>query len=83
MSSLDDRDVVAKCLNLGATDYLVKPLRHNELRLVWTRVWWWRRVSRSWRGISGIGGGAALPVASRLQLDPLPNVAGAPLAQPC
>lgn len=32
------------CLTLGAIDYLVKPLRHNELRHIWTRVWWWRRV---------------------------------------
>ena len=23
---------------------LVKPLRHNELRHIWTRVWWWRKV---------------------------------------
>lgn len=43
ISGVDDRDVVAKCLNLGATDYLVKPLRHNELRNIWTRIWWWRR----------------------------------------
>ncbi len=47
MSSQDDRDVVMHCLTLGAIDYLVKPLRHNELRHIWTRVWWWRRVSGS------------------------------------
>lgn len=43
MSAQDDRDVVVKCLHLGAADYLIKPLRHNELRNLWTRVWW-RRV---------------------------------------
>jgi DNA-binding response OmpR family regulator len=43
MSSKDDREVVATCLNRGATDYLVKPLRHNELRHIWTRVWWSQR----------------------------------------
>jgi hypothetical protein len=43
MSTQDDRDIVATCLNRGATDYLVKPLRHNELRHIWTRVWWWQR----------------------------------------
>lgn len=43
MSTQDDREIVATCLNRGATDYLVKPLRHNELRHIWTRVWWWQR----------------------------------------
>ena len=45
VSSNDEREVVIKCLTLGAIDYLIKPLRHNELRHIWTRVWWWRRVS--------------------------------------
>jgi len=44
VSSNDEREVVVKCLTLGAIDYLIKPLRHNELRHIWTRVWWWRRV---------------------------------------
>jgi hypothetical protein len=44
MSTQDEREVVMNCLTLGAIDYLVKPLRHNELRHIWTRVWWWRRV---------------------------------------
>ncbi len=34
------------CLSLGAIDYLIKPLRQNELRHIWTRVWWWRKVRR-------------------------------------
>lgn len=46
VSSNDEREVVMKCLTLGAIDYLIKPLRHNELRHIWTRVWWWRRVSQ-------------------------------------
>lgn len=40
MSSQDDRDTIISCLHLGAADYLVKPLRENELRNLWTRVWW-------------------------------------------
>ena len=32
------------CLQLGAADYMIKPLRHNELRNLWARVYWWRRV---------------------------------------
>jgi response regulator of citrate/malate metabolism len=43
MSSRDDREVVATCLSRGAIDYLVKPLRHNELRHIWSRVWWAQR----------------------------------------
>jgi hypothetical protein len=45
LSSFDDREMVGKCLSLGAIDYLVKPLRHNELRHIWTRMWWWRRMA--------------------------------------
>lgn len=44
VSTNDEREVVVKCLTLGAIDYLIKPLRHNELRHIWTRVWWWRKV---------------------------------------
>ena len=39
MSSFDDRLSVASALHLGAADYLVKPLRSNELMMVWTHVW--------------------------------------------
>ena len=46
-STYDSRDVVLKCLSLGASDYWLKPLRANEVRNLWTRVWW-RKV----RGIS-------------------------------
>eukprot|EP00803_Ostreobium_quekettii_P003173 evm.model.scf_4694.1 EVM.evm.TU.scf_4694.1 scf_4694:154-568(-) len=38
-SRQDDRERVIECLRLGASDYLVKPLRQNELRHLWTRVW--------------------------------------------
>eukprot|EP00798_Chlamydomonas_sp_ICE-L_P010771 gene10771-17858_t len=42
MSSQNDPEEVIKCVTKGALDYLVKPLRQNELRLIWTRVWFWR-----------------------------------------
>ena len=29
-----------KCLHSGAADYLVQPLRQNELQNLWTKVWW-------------------------------------------
>lgn len=44
-SDSDDQALVAQCLVLGAADFLCKPLRHNELRNLWTRVWWWRRTA--------------------------------------
>ncbi|XP_026383607.1 two-component response regulator-like PRR1 [Papaver somniferum] len=39
MSVEDEVSVVVKCLKLGAVDYLVKPLRTNELLNLWTHVW--------------------------------------------
>ena len=44
MSTQDDQLIVMKCLTHGAIDYLVKPLRQNELRHLWMRVWWWQQV---------------------------------------
>lgn len=40
ISEAEDRQEVFRCLKLGAADYLVKPLRLQELRNIWTRVWW-------------------------------------------
>ncbi|KAL5722952.1 Tor complex Tor2 interacting protein 1 [Ranunculus cassubicifolius] len=39
MSAQDDVSVVVKCLKHGAADYLVKPLRTNELLNLWTHMW--------------------------------------------
>ncbi|KAI3436539.1 hypothetical protein D9Q98_005956 [Chlorella vulgaris] len=39
VSNLDSRDVVLKCLSSGAADYWVRPLRTNEVEMLWTRVW--------------------------------------------
>ena len=44
MSSQDEVSVVVKCLRLGAADYLVKPLRKNELLNLWTHMWRRRRM---------------------------------------
>lgn len=44
-STTEDRDVMVNCLQLGAADYMMKPLRPTELRNLWARVYWWRRVS--------------------------------------
>lgn len=39
MSSHDSISTVYKCMLRGAADYLVKPLRKNELRNLWQHVW--------------------------------------------
>lgn len=44
MSAKDEVSVVVRCLRLGAADYLVKPLRTNELLNIWTHVWRRRRM---------------------------------------
>ncbi|KAF9671010.1 hypothetical protein SADUNF_Sadunf12G0002300 [Salix dunnii] len=45
MSTQDSISTVYKCMLRGAADYLVKPLRKNELRNLWQHVW--RRQSMS------------------------------------
>eukprot|EP00963_Diacronema_lutheri_P003648 scaffold287_cov337-Pavlova_lutheri.AAC.11 len=39
MSSTDTQETVMKCFQLGAADYLVKPVRANELKNLWRHVW--------------------------------------------
>ncbi|PIA32048.1 hypothetical protein AQUCO_04600015v1 [Aquilegia coerulea] len=39
MSSHDSMVLVIKCLSKGAVDFLVKPIRKNELRNLWQHVW--------------------------------------------
>ncbi|KAK4800616.1 hypothetical protein SAY86_021103 [Trapa natans] len=39
MSSHDSMGLVFKCLSKGAVDFLVKPIRKNELKNLWQHVW--------------------------------------------
>ncbi|XP_047963515.1 two-component response regulator-like APRR5 isoform X2 [Salvia hispanica] len=39
MSSYDSVSIVYKCMLRGAADFLVKPIRKNELRNLWQHVW--------------------------------------------
>ncbi|KAF8097116.1 hypothetical protein N665_0294s0022 [Sinapis alba] len=45
MSTQDSVNAVYKCMLKGAVDYLVKPLRRNELRNLWQHVWRRRQSS--------------------------------------
>ncbi|KAF2295861.1 hypothetical protein GH714_034655 [Hevea brasiliensis] len=39
MSSHDSMSIVFKCLSKGAVDFLLKPIRKNELKNLWQHVW--------------------------------------------
>ncbi|XWS46311.1 hypothetical protein CRYUN_Cryun14cG0054600 [Craigia yunnanensis] len=39
MSSHDSISMVLKCMLKGAADFLIKPIRRNELRNLWQHVW--------------------------------------------
>ncbi|XP_042407535.1 two-component response regulator-like PRR95 isoform X2 [Zingiber officinale] len=39
MSSHDSMSIVFKCMLRGAADFLIKPIRKNELRNLWQHVW--------------------------------------------
>ena len=44
MSAKDEVSLVVKCLRLGVADYLVKPLRRNEMLNLWIHMWRRRRM---------------------------------------
>ncbi|CAJ2667366.1 unnamed protein product [Trifolium pratense] len=52
MSSQDSVSTVYKCMCRGAADYLVKPIRINELRNLWQHVWRRQSVTAN-AGING------------------------------
>ncbi|KAG5602290.1 hypothetical protein H5410_033660 [Solanum commersonii] len=54
MSSQDEVSIVIKCLKFGAADYLVKPLRTNELLNLWTHMWRRRRMAPRISGSLGL-----------------------------
>ncbi|CAM6006856.1 unnamed protein product [Sphagnum balticum] len=51
MSTQDSSDIVLSCLFKGAADFLVKPVRKNELKNLWQHVW--RMCNSSSVGASG------------------------------
>ncbi|PON44396.1 Two-component response regulator-like [Parasponia andersonii] len=54
MSSQDSRSMVFKCLSKGAVDFLVKPIRKNELKNLWQHVWRKFHISSGSGSESGI-----------------------------
>ncbi|KAI5077779.1 hypothetical protein GOP47_0007603 [Adiantum capillus-veneris] len=70
MSSHDSMGVVFKCLSKGAVDFLVKPVRKNELKNLWQHIW--RRCHSS----SGSGSGSRSGSGSQTQKAAQPDVTG-------
>ncbi|CAM6096262.1 unnamed protein product [Calypogeia fissa] len=62
MSSHDSLDIVFRCLSKGAADFLVKPVRKNELKNLWQHVWRCQSSCGSGSGGSGSGSGNGLKV---------------------
>ncbi|KAI3984953.1 hypothetical protein MKX01_004721 [Papaver californicum] len=65
MSSNDSIGIVFKCMLKGAADFLVKPVRKNELRNLWQHVW--RKYCQS--GSSGDGSENGKPNKTKLETD--------------
>lgn len=61
MSSTDTQETVMKCFQLGAADYLVKPVRANELKNLWRHVWC-RSDSKVQESYSKASGGSEDPM---------------------
>ncbi|XP_019184959.1 PREDICTED: two-component response regulator-like APRR7 [Ipomoea nil] len=55
MSSHDSIHLVFKCLSNGAVDFLVKPVRKNELKNLWQHVWRIGSCHNSNGSVSGSG----------------------------
>ncbi|MFS7957789.1 putative response regulator and transcription factor RR-A-type family [Helianthus anomalus] len=63
MSSDDSMGIVFNCLSKGAVDFLVKPIRKNELKNLWQHVW--RKCHSSSGSESESGVGAHKPIKAR------------------
>ncbi|KAL9995818.1 putative response regulator and transcription factor RR-A-type family [Helianthus debilis subsp. tardiflorus] len=63
MSSDDSMGIVFNCLSKGAVDFLVKPIRKNELKNLWQHVW--RKCHSSSGSESESGVGAHKPTKAR------------------
>ncbi|KAI3793392.1 hypothetical protein L1987_36011 [Smallanthus sonchifolius] len=55
MSSDDSMGIVFNCLSKGAIDFLVKPIRKNELKNLWQHVWRKCHSSSGSESESGVG----------------------------
>ncbi|PIN13655.1 hypothetical protein CDL12_13719 [Handroanthus impetiginosus] len=55
MSSHDSVSTVYKCMMRGAADFLVKPVRKNELRNLWQHVWRRQATMTQSRSAAGLG----------------------------
>ncbi|CAL0329111.1 unnamed protein product [Lupinus luteus] len=71
MSSHDAMGIVFKCLSKGAADFLVKPIRRNELKNLWQHVW--RRCHSSSGSVSGSESGTYTRKSSKSRSNDAPQ----------
>ncbi|KAF1899643.1 hypothetical protein Lal_00019773 [Lupinus albus] len=71
MSSHDAMGIVFKCLSKGAADFLVKPIRRNELKNLWQHVW--RRCHSSSGSVSGSESGTYARKSSKSRSNDAPQ----------
>ncbi|ONM61179.1 two-component response regulator-like PRR37 isoform X6 [Zea mays] len=76
MSSSDAMSTVFKCLSKGAVDFLVKPIRKNELKNLWQHVWRQRCHSNSWTKLA-----VEIDSPQAMSLDQLADPANSTCAQ--
>ncbi|KAL9227110.1 hypothetical protein vseg_002844 [Gypsophila vaccaria] len=69
MSCYDSMGIVLKCLSKGAADFLVKPIRKNELKNLWQHVWRRCHSSSGSGSESAIGNEKSMTVKSPHESD--------------
>ncbi|GLI67817.1 hypothetical protein VaNZ11_012097 [Volvox africanus] len=67
MSSQDSQESVLQAFQAGAADYLIKPIRKNELATLWQHVWRANKAKGSGSGATAIANGQ--PLAGCEDLD--------------
>ncbi|XP_068667907.1 two-component response regulator-like PRR37 isoform X2 [Aristolochia californica] len=73
MSTLDSMGLVFTCLSKGSVDFLVKPIRKNELKNLWQHVW---RRCHSSSGSGSVSGVQALTSPKSKSVDDSDNNTG-------
>jgi CheY-like chemotaxis protein len=75
MSSVDQEETVAECVQQGAEEYLVKPVTKKEVQHIWQHVWRKRCAAAPVPQLPLEAAAAAAVAASSIPLQQLPGAA--------